>query len=124
MTILQYLNLSTQISYMKTSEYVKKYKLNEKKSFNYRLFLGDLGRDFGELLRKEENLTEDKFENIITQLKQKFDAVNNKAVFGIPIKIWNYFYATSISNKRKKLFPNSPKNSEPVKKYRKNYFRK
>ena len=111
---------------MKANEYVKKYHIDTKKAFNYRLFCRDMGKDFGELLHSygKEDFTEDKFEVIIKELKQKFDSINNKALYGVPIKIWNYFYATTISNKRRKMFPNSLKNKEKVKKYRKDYFRR
>lgn len=110
---------------MKTKEYIEKYHLDKKRNFNYRIFLNDFGKEFGVLLQKypKESFTEEQFETVIMDLKQKFDSISNKAVYGIPIKIWNYFYATTISNKRKKLFPLSDKNRN-VKKYKKNYFKK
>jgi len=104
---------------MNVKDYVQKYHLDKKKHFSYKTFLNDLGKDFGVLLQSypKATLTEEQFRSIVKELKQKFDSISNKAIYGIPDKIWNYFYATTIINKKNKIF--STKKS--VKRFKKDY---
>lgn len=91
---------------MKTKEYVEKYKLNLDDKFNHSEFISDLTIDFVSLLevgKATENVKG--FNNAVSAIKMKFDAINNKTVGQIPEKLWNYFYATVVVKMKAELFP-------------------
>lgn len=90
---------------MTTKEYIVKYSLNKGTNFNRNEFIRDLSVDFMTLLeigKARENLKG--FNNAITAIKHKFDAINNKTRGDIS-KMWNYFFATVIVKIREQLFP-------------------
>lgn len=91
---------------MKTKQYVKKYKLNKGDKFNRQEFISDLALDFLTLL-EVHNPKGDirKFNNAVNDIRDKFDAINNKTLGYIPESLWNYFFATVIAKAREEFCP-------------------
>jgi len=93
---------------MNTKEYVKKYILNITNKFRHNHFIQDLTIDFLTLLETGKTSTSEYkikcFENNVNVIKQKWNAINNKTIFGLPNKLWNYFYATVIIKMKEELF--------------------
>jgi len=83
---------------MKPKEFIKKYHLNESVHFNHQNFITDLAFDFRNLVefQSQSNWSFAKFQNCITEIKQKFDSISNKAIEPLNEKLWNYFYATVV----------------------------
>ena len=89
----------------KTSQYVKRYQLDKSDEFNHHKFIQDLGRDFNQLCvlnRAGENRK--KFSHTVDEIRDKFNAINNKTVGNINEKVWSYFYASKVIPKKKLYF--------------------
>lgn len=75
-----------------------KYKQNE--------FLTDMTSELLALLETyhaENNIKG--FDNAVSVIKMKWDAINNKIPFGIPEKLWGYYFATTIAKIREQMCP-------------------
>ncbi len=98
---------------MKTKEYVKKFGLDKSNKFNHTHFIQDLTIDFTTLLETGKTSSGEYklkgFENTVSAIRSKWDAISNKTVFGLPDKLWNYFFATVIVKTREVLFPTEMK---------------
>lgn len=91
---------------MKTKDYVKKYRLNESDKFDHKEFVSDLTFDFLTLLevgKAKDNIKG--YDNSVRAIRMKWEAINNKTVGQLPVKLWNYFYATVIAKMKEQLFP-------------------
>lgn len=91
---------------MKPKDYVSN-------KFNHNHFIQDLTNDFLSLLEVGKTSSGEfrlkGFDNTVRAIRQKWDAVDNKTVFGLPEKLWGYFYATVIVKMRENLFPEQMK---------------
>lgn len=92
---------------MKPKEYIKKYGIE--KGWNPKHqpeFLNDLTSEllaFLELNKAENNIKG--FDNAVKVIRMKWDAISAKIPFGLPDKLWSYFFATVISKLREELCP-------------------
>ena len=95
---------------MRTKDYVKKYKLDQGKEFKHNSFVEDLTQDFAERLSSAKSrcadFTIDIFNKTVSEMRDKWSAINNKTFGELPEKLWNYFYATVIMKEKEILFPN------------------
>ncbi len=91
---------------MRTKDYVEKYKLNISNKFNHSEFISDFTHEFITLLETGNSTKHFKgYENTVRAIRMKWDAISNKTVYGLPDKLWNFFYATVIAKTKEKLFP-------------------
>jgi hypothetical protein len=97
-----------KVKIMSTKDYVNKHKLNQSDKFNHRDFVKDLKKDFNKLItadiRRNGRITEKRFNNNVHFIRKKFDSINNKTVGNISDKLFNYFYANVIVNKKNSFF--------------------
>lgn len=93
---------------MKPKEYVKKYKIDIKTSFNHSAFVSDLSIDFIsniEFLKEKNQLSYERFKHCIKEIRQKFESIFIRSCLReIPEKLWKYFYATVIGKVQDELF--------------------
>jgi hypothetical protein len=98
---------------MKPKDYVSKYKLNVSNKFNHNHFVQDLTNDFLSLLEVGKTASGEfrlkGFENSVRAIRQKWDGIDKKTVYGLPDKLWGYFYAKVIVKMRENLFPEQMK---------------
>ncbi len=45
------------------------------------------------------------FDNAVNVIRMKWDAIDKKIPFGIPEKLWGYYFATTIAKIREQMFP-------------------
>lgn len=87
---------------MTPKQYQKKYKLDTDGYYRAKQdsFLFDLSNDFLSLLEYHlqirSNFDIQAWEDVISQIRTKWDSINNKTLGNIPENLWNYFYATVI----------------------------
>lgn len=92
---------------MKPKEYIEKLdilkgwnvkKQNELVSFLTSEFLAQL-----EYFKAENNIKG--FDNALKVIRMKWDSISNKIPYGLPEKLWNYFFATVVAPARENLCP-------------------
>lgn len=92
---------------MKTKEYLDKYNLH--KGWNTKIqneFISDMTSEFEAqlMLNKAENNIRG-FDNALRCIKMKWDSISKKIPYGIPDKLWNYFFATVVAPLREQMCP-------------------
>lgn len=92
---------------MKTKEFLSKYNL--KKGWDNAKggkFIADMTSEFTQIV-ETSNAKEDirAFNNAVKIIRTKWNAISNKIPYGIPPKVWAYFYATVVAKTRDTLFP-------------------
>lgn len=94
---------------MKSQEYIRKYNLSEGVKFNHQEFVMDFAFDFQSLIEfyqaKSSEFSYSIFQQIIKQIRQKWDGVSNKTAGELPETLWNYFWATVVVKEKEFLFP-------------------
>ena len=88
-----------------TKQYIKTYNLTKGTNFSYDNFTIDIITEF--IIRLENNNAFSnyyKFENVINELHNKYDAINNKTLGNITL--WDYIFAEFISTFRDVAFKN------------------
>lgn len=100
---------------MNSKEYVTHFKLSEKfsKSKGERLLVA-LGQEFKErCIKANLDGTEYKdFQNVVNEMRLKFNGISNKVPFGLSEDLWRFFYSTQICVVRDELYPNLNKKSK------------
>lgn len=92
---------------MKPKEFITKYHLE--RGWNSRVqepFLQDFTNEliaFLELYHAQNNIRG--FDNAVKVIRMKWDAVSNKIPYGLPDKLWSYFWATVVCKLREQLCP-------------------
>lgn len=87
---------------MSPKQYQKKYKLDTEGFGRWKQdsFLFDLSNDFLSLLEYHLQIRSSfdikSWEDVVDQIRKKWDSINNKTIGSIPDNLWNYFYATVI----------------------------
>lgn len=92
---------------MKTKEYLDKYNLH--KGWNTKIqneFLSDMTSELEAqlMLNKAENNIRG-FDNALRCIRMKWDSISKKIPYGIPDKLWNYFFATVVAPLREQMCP-------------------
>lgn len=66
-----------------------------------------LGEDFRErLVRYNIDGSEyKKFQNVVNEIKSKWDSISNKVPYGLSDGLWSYFYTSQICEIRDEMFP-------------------
>lgn len=92
---------------MKTKEYLNKYNLH--KGWNTKIqneFISDMTSEFEAQLmlnKAEDNIRG--FDNAVRCIRTKWDSISKKIPYGIPEKLWSYFFATVIAPLREQMCP-------------------
>lgn len=92
---------------MKPKEFIDKYNLS--KGWNKHKqneFLSDMTSELLALLETyhaESNIKG--FDNAVNVIRMKWDAIDKKIPFGIPEKLWDYYFATTIAKIREEMCP-------------------
>lgn len=112
---------------MKPKEFIEKYNLNSGwKMFIQDEFLTDMTSELLALLETyhaEKNIKG--FDNAVNVIRMKWDAISKKIPYGIPEKLWGYYFATTIAKFREKMFPKEmAKRREDAEKRRQDYIRR
>ena len=92
---------------MKTKEYLDKYNLH--KGWNTKIqneFISDMTSEFEAqlMLNKAENNIRG-FDNALRCIRMRWDSISKKIPYGIPDKLWNYFFATVVAPLREQMCP-------------------
>ena len=99
---------------MKPKEFITKYHLE--RGWNSRVqkpFLQDFTNEliaFLEFFNAQNNIRG--FENAVKVIRSKWDAVSHKIPYGLPDKLWSYFWATVVCKLREELCPVEVKRME------------
>lgn len=92
---------------MKPKDFIEKYNLdNGWKTFVQDEFLTDMTSELLALLETyhaEKNIKG--FDNAVNVIRMKWDAISKKVPYGIPEKLWGYYFATTIAKIREQMFP-------------------
>lgn len=92
---------------MKPKELIKKYKLEKGWKSNYQNdFLQDITSEllaFLEYNKADNNIKG--FDNAVKVIRMKWNAVSNKIPFGLPDKLWSFFWATTVVKLREEFCP-------------------
>lgn len=92
---------------MKTKEYLDKYNLH--KGWNTKIqneFISDMTSELEAQLmlnKAEDNIRG--FDNALRCIRMKWDSISKKIPYGIPDKLWNYFFATVVAPLREQMCP-------------------
>lgn len=86
---------------MKPKEYISKYKMDVSEHFDHSMFVADLTVDLQSQIEYQKSVGQyalPHFENIVKQIKQKFDSISYKAKMPIEKwdKLWKFFYASVV----------------------------
>lgn len=87
---------------MKPKDYIRKYNLDMSEHFNHSAFVADLTVDFQSQIDYQKSVGQyslSHFENIVKQMKQKFDGIANKFKMSLDKweKLWKFFYASVVA---------------------------
>lgn len=92
---------------MKPKEYIEKYNIGSGwKPECQKQFLSELTSEliaFCEYNKAEDNIRG--FDNSVNVIRMKWDAISRKISYGLPEKMWSYFYATVIAPLRDSMCP-------------------
>lgn len=65
------------------------------------------------------------FDNAVNVIRMKWDSISKKIPYGIPEKLWGYYFATTIAKIREHMFPKEmQKRREEAEKRRQEYIRR
>ena len=114
---------------MKPKEYIKKFNLqNGWDQTKTKPFLAELSNELAsivELSGKPDNI--DAFNHALNQINDKWDSISKRIPFGLPDKLWSYFYAKQVIPLRKLVCPTftmrQKKNEEEYKRKREEFKR-
>lgn len=100
---------------MHSNDYVKAYKLAETYRFDRTSFVRDLMVDFDALLASAGDMSYDRFQAVVTDLRIKWDNIFNgsKVSPEHSDKFWGFVYASEIVPRRDRLVPR-PKRTDRV----------
>lgn len=94
---------------MKPKHYVSKYGLNKGVNFEHNEFVRDLTNDFiGQIEMakiRNSDFNVKHFDQVVKEIRDKWDQIENKTLGQLPQKLWSYFYATVIVRAKESLFP-------------------
>lgn len=91
---------------MNTQSYVRKYNLSKDTNFNHSDFIADFAIDFISMIEYHgSSININNWDNVITQINKKWEAINNKTIGNLPDKLWNYFWATIVVPLKEQTFP-------------------
>ena len=92
---------------MKPKEFIEKYNLNKGwNKYKQNEFLTDMTSELLALIETyhaENNIKG--FDNAVNVIRMKWDAIDKKIPFGIPEKLWGYYFATTIAKIREQMCP-------------------
>ena len=92
---------------MKPKDFILKYGLNNGwNKYKQNEFLSDMTSELLALLetyQAENNIKG--FDNAVNVIRMKWDAIDKKIPYGIPEKLWNYYFATTIAKIREQMCP-------------------
>ena len=92
---------------MKPKEFIEKYNLSKGwNKYKQNEFLSDMTSELLALLETyhaENNIKG--FDNAVNVIRMKWDAIDKKIPFGIPEKLWGYYFATTIAKIREEMCP-------------------
>ena len=92
---------------MKPKDFIEKYNLSKGwNKYKQNEFLTDMTSELLALLETyhaENNIKG--FDNAVNVIKMKWDAIDKKIPFGIPEKLWGYYFATTIAKIREQMCP-------------------
>lgn len=92
---------------MKPKEYIKKFNLqNGWEQSQTDSFLTELTNELAatfELFNKPDDINA--FNHALDQISDKWNSISKRIPFGLPDKLWNYFYATQVVLLRKLVCP-------------------
>lgn len=92
---------------MKPKDFIEKYNLDGGwKTFIQDEFLTDMTSELLALLETyhaEKNIKG--FDNAVNVIRMKWDSISKKIPYGIPEKLWGYYFATTIAKIREQMFP-------------------
>lgn len=106
---------------MKTKEYLDKYNLH--KGWNTKIqneFISDMTSELEAQLmlnKAEDNIRG--FDNALRCLRMKWDSISKKIPYGIPDKLWNYFFATVVAPLREQMCPREMQRRREIQEERK-----
>ena len=101
---------------MKTKEYLYKYNLH--KGWNTKIqneFISDMTSELEAQLmlnKAEDNIRG--FDNALRCIRMKWDSISKKIPYGIPDKLWNYFFATVVAPLREQMCPREMKRRHEI----------
>jgi len=92
---------------MKPKEFIEKYNLARGwNKYKQNEFLTDMTSELLALLETyhaENNIKG--FDNAVNVIRMKWDAIDKKIPYGIPEKLWGYYFATTIAKIREQMCP-------------------
>lgn len=92
---------------MKPKDFIEKYNLNRGwNKYKQNEFLTDMTSELLALLETyhaENNIKG--FDNAVNVIRMKWDAIDKKIPYGIPEKLWGYYFATTIAKIREQMCP-------------------
>ena len=92
---------------MKPKDFIEKYNLSRGwNKYKQNEFLTDMTSELLALLETyhaENNIKG--FDNAVNVIRMKWDAIDKKIPFGIPEKLWGYYFATTIAKIREQMCP-------------------
>ena len=92
---------------MKPKDFIEKYNLSKGwNKYKQNEFLTDMTSELLALLETyhaENNIKG--FDNAVNVIKMKWDAIDKKIPFGLPEKLWGYYFATTIAKIREQMCP-------------------
>lgn len=105
---------------MKTKEYLDKYNLH--KGWNTKIqneFISNMTSELEAqciLNKAEDNIRG--FDNALRQVRTKWDNISKKIPYGIPEKLWSYFFATVVVPLREEMCPKEMQRRREIKEER------
>lgn len=108
---------------MKPKEYISKYNLQS--GWNSKVqddFLKDLSSEFlafCEYYKVENNIRG--FDLTVKTIRDKWNGISNKIPYGLPEKLWSYFYASFIVKLRDEMYPEEMERRREEKRIRDEY---
>jgi hypothetical protein len=99
---------------MTIKEFIKQYNLERSNKIDRKEFIADFTNEFISHIESDKFASESlsAFNGIINIMKQKFDALDRKTIYGLDEGIWRYWYAAIACKIREEYFPEEKKYRE------------
>lgn len=99
---------------MTVKEFIKKYNLEKSNKIDRKEFIADFTNEFISHIESDKFASESlsAFNGIVNIMKQKFDALDRKTIYGLDEGIWRYWYAAIACKIREEYFPEEKKYRE------------